>query len=208
MEKNLPANAGNVRHRFDLWVGKIPRGRAQQSTPVFLPGESHWTEETVRLKSTGSQKFGHDWRDLAKMHAHIMWPIPKKKKKKKNSKKYVLNKWLNKHSSKWSQNNNINKKYVVIEMTHSEPHLENWKVQRFWKLMDLHRMCATLCCHFSCVWLFLTSWTVACQAPLSTGFSRQEYWSGLLCPSPRELPEPGIKPACLNLLHWQVGLYH
>ena len=38
--------------------------------------------------------------------------------------------------------------------------------------------------HFSCVWLFLTLWTVARQAPLSMGFSRQEYWSGLPCPYP------------------------
>jgi len=37
-------------------------------------------------------------------------------------------------------------------------------------------------------------WTVVCQAPLSMGFSRQEYWSGLLVPSPRNLPNPGIEP--------------
>ena len=37
--------------------------------------------------------------------------------------------------------------------------------------------------HFSCVWLFATLWTIARQTPLSVGFSRQEYWSGLLCPS-------------------------
>ena len=36
-------------------------------------------------------------------------------------------------------------------------------------------------------------WTVACQAPLSTGFSRQEYWSGLPLPSPGDLPNPGIE---------------
>ena len=37
------------------------------------------------------------------------------------------------------------------------------------------------------------SWTVDCQAPLSMGFSRQEYWSGLLCPPPGDLPNPGIE---------------
>ena len=37
-------------------------------------------------------------------------------------------------------------------------------------------------------------WTVACQAPLSMGFSRQEYWSGLPFPSPEDLPDPGIEP--------------
>ena len=43
--------------------------------------------------------------------------------------------------------------------------------------------------------LFATPWTVACQAPLSMRFSKQEYWSGLPCPSPGDLPNPGIEPA-------------
>ena len=42
----------------------------------------------------------------------------------------------------------------------------------------------------------MTPWTVACQAPLSMGFSRQEeYWSGLPFPSPGDLPDPGTEPA-------------
>ena len=41
---------------------------------------------------------------------------------------------------------------------------------------------------------FSTPWTVACQAPLSTEFSRQEYWSGLPFPSSGDLPDPGIEP--------------
>ena len=48
--------------------------------------------------------------------------------------------------------------------------------------------------HFSHVQLFATPWTVACQPPLSMRFSRQEYWSGLPCSPPRDLPNPGIKP--------------
>ena len=52
--------------------------------------------------------------------------------------------------------------------------------------------------HFSCVWLCVTPWTVAHQAPLSMGFSRQKYWSGLPCSSPGNLPNPGIKPTCLK----------
>ena len=42
-----------------------------------------------------------------------------------------------------------------------------------------------------------TPWTVGCQAPLSMVFTRQEYWSGLPCPSPGDLPEPGMEPASL-----------
>ena len=48
--------------------------------------------------------------------------------------------------------------------------------------------------HFSCVLLLATPWTVAHQAPLSLGFSRQEYWSGLPCLPLGELPDPGIEP--------------
>ena len=47
---------------------------------------------------------------------------------------------------------------------------------------------------FSRVQLFAMLWTVACQAPLSMGFSRQEYWSRLPCPPPGNLPNPGMKP--------------
>ena len=51
--------------------------------------------------------------------------------------------------------------------------------------------------HFSYVRLFVTLWTVARQAPLSIGFSRQECWSGLSFPSPGDLPDSGIKAASL-----------
>ena len=51
-----------------------------------------------------------------------------------------------------------------------------------------------MCWSLSCVQLSATPWTVAHQAPLSLGFSRQEYWSVLPFPSPGYLPDPGIKP--------------
>ena len=50
----------------------------------------------------------------------------------------------------------------------------------------------------SCVQLFGTPWAVAPQAPRSMGFSRYEYWSGLLFPSPGDLPDPGIEPGSLE----------
>ena len=56
-------------------------------------------------------------------------------------------------------------------------------------------MCTTSC--FSPVQLSATPWTVARQAPLSMGFSRQEYCSGLPCPPPGDLPDPGIEPMSL-----------
>ena len=51
--------------------------------------------------------------------------------------------------------------------------------------------------HFSCVWLFVAPWTIASQAPLSVGFSRQEHWSGLPCFPPGDLPDPGIESVSL-----------
>jgi len=50
----------------------------------------------------------------------------------------------------------------------------------------------------------VTPWTVACQASLSMGFSRQEYWSELSFPSPEDLPDQGMKP---GLLHCRLILY-
>ena len=60
-----------------------------------------------------------------------------------------------------------------------------------------HSMRAWVLSRFSCVQLCVTPWTVALQAPLSMGFSRQEYWSGLPFPSPGDLPNRGIEPTCL-----------
>ena len=68
----------------------------------------------------------------------------------------------------------------------------------------MHVHACMLSC-FSQVRLFVTLWTIACQTPLSMEFYRQDYWSGLPCPSPGDLPDPGIKPMSLMSLHWQPG---
>ena len=54
--------------------------------------------------------------------------------------------------------------------------------------------CMCVLSHFSHVQLLATLWTVACQAPLSMGFSRRKYWRGVPFLSPRNLPDPGIEP--------------
>ena len=71
---------------FDPWVGKKPWRRAWQPTPVFLPGESPWTEEPGRLQSMGSQRVRHDWvtkHTHTHTHTHIL-QLNKKKNQLQN----------------------------------------------------------------------------------------------------------------------------
>ena len=79
----------------------------------------------------------------------------------------------------------------------------------FLLVMDgFYELLTSLCCmlsRFSLVRLFATPWNVSHQAPLSTGFSRQEYWGGLPCPPPGDLPNPGTEPTSLMSLHWQAN---
>ena len=65
--------------------------------------------------------------------------------------------------------------------------------------LSLSRMCVHACMlsHFSHVWLFVTSWPVAWQTPLSMGFSMQEYWSAFPGSLSGDLPHPGTEPAYL-----------
>ena len=61
--------------------------------------------------------------------------------------------------------------------------------------MFVFLICMYVWCVLSCVQHFVILWAVACQAFLSMGFSRQEYWIGLPFPSPGEVSDPGIEPA-------------
>ena len=61
----------------------------------------------------------------------------------------------------------------------------------------MHKSACVLSC-FSCAQVFEALWCVGHWASLSIGFSRQEYWSGLPCPSPWDLLDPGIKPTSLT----------
>ena len=81
---------------------------------------------------------------------------------------------------------------TLYSFAHSFP-IDHYRVLRrvpygIWKVKSL-----------SCVWLFVTLWTIAYQAPPSMGFSRQGYWSGLPFPSPGDAPNPGIKPRSPSL---------
>jgi len=75
-----------------------------------------------------------------------------------------------------------------------------------YKLSDIFYI-IIVCAVLSCVQLFATLWTVAHQAPLSMGFSRQEYWRGLPCRPPGDLPDPGINPVSLMSLALAGGFF-
>ena len=90
-----------------------------------------------------------------------------------------------------------------------------------WVLYHCVSVCVCVCVlnHFRCVQLFATLLTIAHQAPVSMGFSRQESWSGLPCLPSGDLPNPGIKPPSFISLAlaagffntsttWEVPLYH
>ena len=87
--------------------------------------------------------------------------------------------------------------WVKLENTRTKVHVN---IKRYFQvpfcpwsdlisLLSYILICSVLC-HFSCVWLFSTPWTIAHQAPLSMGFPRQESWSGLPFPTPGDLPGP------------------
>ena len=78
---------------------------------------------------------------------------------------------------------------------------------------DVIKFTMQYACMLSCVWLFVTLWTVAHQASLSIGFSRQEHWSEFPLLSPKDLPDPQIEhaspvsPALADrfFTHWAIG---
>ena len=105
-------------------------------------------------------------------------------------------------ASRWAQVT-TNVQWRSIHATHTVAQTISWAGEvsgrcSHWKRKEkcmynstyLHNSAQTV----SCVWLFVTPWTVACQDLLSMEFSRQEYWNGLPCTPPGDLPNPGIKP--------------
>ena len=80
---------------------------------------------------------------------------------------------------------------------HVGPHVSQWQLEPF--LVEPSTQLKVKVKLLSRVRLFSTPWTVANQAPPSTGFSRQEYWNGSPFPSPGDLPDPGIEPGSPTL---------
>ena len=76
------------------------------------------------------------------------------------------------------------------------------------KIKNRTTICACMLSHFSHIQLFATLWAVGHQSPLFMEFSRQEYWSGLICPVPGDLPDPGIKIVSYVSCAGRQFLYH
>ena len=160
-----------------------------------LVGKIPWTEEPGRLQAMQLRRVRHDWAtSLSFFHTDLCWQsdgslfkllsrfviafLPRSK--------HLLISWLQSPSA------------VILE----PPKIKPVTVSTFLQYLpwsDGARRHDLRCFNcevklLSCVWLFATPWTVACQAPPSMGFSRQEYWRGLPFPSPGDLPNPGIEP--------------
>ena len=147
------------------------------------------------------------------MYDKIHYNKKKKKKKKKTEKKYLnqyIKKFRDEKSSNWM--GYFNRMWKLLQKRNSfkcirkkclfySIYFRNQRRKRhshfyFMKLVCIHAQ------SLSHVWLFATLWTLANEATVSMGFSRQEYWNGLPFPPPRDIPDPGIKsesPASLAL---------
>ena len=101
--------------------------------------------------------------------------------------------WLKPHDGWWQQ------VQWPLSGWHEDQGSTNWRDQA-WEEGECMALIYSVCVlsRFSRGLLIATPWTVACQAPLSMGFPRQEYWSGLPCPPPGDLPYPGIEPVFLK----------
>ena len=93
--------------------------------------------------------------------------------------------------------------------------LNHFAIYQKWAQHCKSTMHACIRSYFSCARLFVTLWTIACQASLSMGFSRRECWNGLPCRLPGDLPDPGIKPVSPALQAdsllsdpWGKPIYH
>ena len=121
---------------------------------MFLPGESQGRGSLVGCRLWGC-RVGHDWSDLAAAAAA-------------GAQSFNLRTHLSPQ----------NKPYLQQRSLSIPSPLSSWKPLIYFLFISTC-MCMLSC--FSHVWLFATIWTVACQAPLSMGFSRQEYWNRLPC---------------------------
>ena len=160
-----------------LWVPNEQHRRRQwQATPVLLPRKSHGWRSLV-----GYSPCGHKESDMTEqLHFHIII----------HSQNFNI--WSQRKFNSTLNFPTTNLKvtwFIINEQWRSVNWRNKWlKIQKVYSSL-VAKSCSTL----------TTPRTIACQAPLSMGFPRREYWSGLPFPSPGELPDPGIKPGSPEL---------
>ena len=169
-----------LRRGFNPWARKISWSRQWQPTPVFLPGKFHGQRSLTGF-GPWSCRVGPDW---ATEHtctqggdSQIKVPV---KVKGTYSEILTANVWV----------------ITLCSSSRLNLYVDHF-IQSIWQLYisyyhNLHSFFFFK--SLSHVRLFVTQWTIACQAPPSMGFSRQEHWSGLPFPSPGDLPNKRIEP--------------
>ena len=121
----------------------------------------------------------------------------------------------------WRQGPTVIAKMFLFLFSYCKPYDDSWLSEQciciLIKLFLTHRsfipknyamLCRAVLSHFNHVWLLMTLWTVNCWAPLSMGFSRQQYWSGFPCPLPGDPPKSGIKPTAPEQQADSLSLSH
>ena len=155
------------------WEDSLEEEMATHSS--ILAWKIAWTEKPGWLQSMGSQRVGHNW------PTHRPWAAI-----------------LFSRESSWPKNQTEVSCVAGVFFT-TEPPGKYYQIYMLSYLCKWGWKVKVKVKSLSPVRLFVTPWTVVYQAPLSTGFSRQEYWSGLPFPSPGGLPDPGIEPGSPTL---------
>ena len=152
--------------------------RKWQSTPVFLPGKSHGQRSLEGYSPWGRKELNTtEWLSLSSFSLFLFNGLMS----------------ITAMMGRWTLNG-LDNEHLLSKANLTMTMANSWYSSN----SDLPRLDLWMraCCH---VQLFKTPWTIACQAPLSLGFSRQEYWSRLPFPPPGDLPYPEIEPGSLAL---------
>ena len=147
-----------------------------------MPGESHGQEESGELQSIELQRSGQDWSGFAHTHVYT------------NTEQSPFSRGCSLPFNWWALSLRLAKTKKLARWSWLFNHrLTSFQLNtpRFFLLVIQSKVKVKSLSH---VRVFANPWTVAYQVPLSMGFSRQEYWSGLPFSSPGDLSDPGIEP--------------